>query len=518
MNKESGLRKSDKFISTPTLFFALMLSVFLLYQAGTRIGLFLDDFHFWVTVSQNPKAGSLFFTVYPPVFYRPLEYLLMLGNYKAAGFDPIWYHIAAVIGHLATVAVVFIFTRRLGFGSRSAVFAAAVFAFAQINAMAVLGNDTAGQVFSVLLGLLALCCLLPKGELKPRHMFAAALLLFFSLLWKESGATFILCAVFLSWHKRAGLAPGNRSASLRFWAPLMVIIVVYFVLRIAADVPSPGFGQSLRYELWIGKNIPVNIGMLLFAVLTPIAPSILVQNLDNRMLLVITGAIVALYCALILAGLYMAGKKDRYGRGPIAVCVVLFALSFFPDCLANQVSELYGYKTAAFMAVLTGVGLGSIFSRILEKTRQGATILAVFLVAFLTLNALSVHHKRQVMEKNADRAWNYLDQIQTRVPNIPEATFIYGVNLDPPLKRPYSVYAIDGLNVLAEGKIFETIYGRHFTGFSLVDEKSLESLLKQRSKPALVLRLMGQQIKPKLYVSNGEKSFLARDPFSPMID
>jgi hypothetical protein len=171
------------------------------------VGFLSDDF---ILVKQARDFTSstlvpLFTTAGGDGFFRPLGYLSFDLNVLAAGSDPRWWHLSALLLHTINAALVALLATRLGLSQLAALLAGALFALHGTHLEAAVW--IAGR-FDLLAAMFTLAALLLFGRNTP-----AALAFTLAALWSKEAA-FVLPALItlLAWHEKKPLR-----ASVPFW-------------------------------------------------------------------------------------------------------------------------------------------------------------------------------------------------------------------------------------------------------------------------------------------------------------
>jgi tetratricopeptide (TPR) repeat protein len=124
------------------------------------------------------------------IFYRPLMMSFFSIIYFLSGPDPIFFHLFQAFLHIVNSILVFIFMKRF-FRNISSFFAAVVFLAHPINNEAVVYIANLQEVLFFLFGMSALLIIKKEKIISRKKTFLVSLLLFLSLLAKESGVLFL---------------------------------------------------------------------------------------------------------------------------------------------------------------------------------------------------------------------------------------------------------------------------------------------------------------------------------------
>jgi len=499
----------------------LILVGFLIYLPGLQIQRYGDDIQL---ILDSPPSNPLyfFFNQHPSNWYRPLEFNFEAITQKLFGLTTIPIHIASIFSHIFLVYLVYSLTLCLGFKKNQAVLAAMFMGLSQVTAHPVFSNDTLSQVWSTLLGFLSIwfLCHRPTKTLtvpEPHKLskfynlltnsryissYLLSLLAFaLSLFSKEVGLAFLpIIFIFLFFYatrqhtnlsdvastKASEQTEGNYVSfhamlSAKYFKetfikiiPYVVIAVLYFIVRsLIANMP-PSFGSG-RYQFHLGLNIIKNIFSLIFASLVPVSSVTVFVAIANSEFLkigVIAGATILL-TALVAWGIFRTEK-----RFPTYLLACSSLLAFFPMAALNHVSELHVYSALPFIAIIVGVGLG----KLLEIKRR---ILILTLIALLfTSHVYALETKLTLMKKNGERATSLVSQLRSYALGVPPGAKLFFLNpqlkktdalktptstLNPYVPVEYSVFLINGFNILESADTIEQILGRHDIEIKIIE-------------------------------------------------
>ncbi|MBZ0274454.1 hypothetical protein K8I61_20650 [bacterium] len=464
-----------------------LVGITAVFAPALNLRLYADDFHSWNTVAQtaHESVAELFLETYNPEFYRPFEFLLIRLNYQLIGRNPAFYHAAAILGHLLGSLAVLMLCLRLGFGRVAGTASAVFFGLHQTNAMAVLSADAASQVWSTTFGLLALCVLLPRDAAGYRHAAAAFFFLLLALFWKDSGVTFAMLALTLV---ALHLWRIDRRAAIACGLAVAAALALYLFMRHQAGVVPMVYGYRSRYELWLGANVPKNIGLMLLSLLSPVGSTIIVLRKASLPFAIATAVVIAVVASWLAVGVVRFARRDPRHRTSLAILFALMALSFFPDALATRVSELYTYKSAAFFAIFLGLGVLDIHDWGLARGRRAFTVLTAAMVALvLACHVLSIKHKEFLMRSNGEMAWHILRQIKQDVPELADGADAVLANARPGPAPLYSIFYMEGVNVLGGKHALEMIYETRINHYNIVEPETLNARCRAAKNDCLAI-------------------------------
>lgn len=436
-----------------------LLALLAIYGGHLDAPYYADDFQLYVPIT--PLDGLDHFIEPSPHnnFYRPLQNIVLGAVQHAEGMDPALVHGTQLVLHGILAAMTFVAGRRLGLGSAGAGVAALFVAVAQANVAAVLGGDTLSQVAGTVFGYAGLWGTheaLGAATTERRRMGGlglAALALLAALLFKETGAAFLLLAgARLAGPELAGLRsrtgwarPAGRLA--RRLAPFVVVGLVYAALRAQAVGLFGGVGGG-RYGLRLGANLARNAALLAGALGTVAPTSALFGWLQAGAwgAVAAAGAAAAAAWAPVAVGIV----RSRQRRWAAAVGAVA-AGSLIPTYALGHVSELYVYAAVPALALLVGHGAASAWAAA-GAAASGRRLLragvALATAGLLLGNAAAAGYKASEMEQTGRRAQALLATAVERAREAPPDATLHLVA--PGAEGPaYSLFRMPGWRPLA---------------------------------------------------------------------
>ena len=155
------------------------------------------------------------------VYYRPLMTATFSIIYSFFGSNPFFYHFFQLSLYIAAAFVLFLVFKHF-FKQPTALFLSLIFLVHPLNSQIVYSIPTMQDALFFFLGILAIWMLI-----KNKSLWKVVLLLFLSMLSKESGILFTLIASLY-------LYLFDRKRIFAFFKTIAVPIVLYFVLKISA--------------------------------------------------------------------------------------------------------------------------------------------------------------------------------------------------------------------------------------------------------------------------------------------
>jgi len=207
-----------------------------------RGGFFSEASNAWTLLSSEDSTDAA--GVKNP-YYRPLNSLLYMLDYRLWGHDPFWYHLENLLLHALTVVLLF-FVVEAAFADRILAFVTAIlFAVYPVNSESVSFVSARNNLLCVGLlfaSLLALTRCRARGQLRP---FGALLLFFLALMSKESAVVMPFFLASLATFAKEPKLRANGAMLLSFFA----VLLVYFGLRfLVLDTFTSEAGPELSAE------------------------------------------------------------------------------------------------------------------------------------------------------------------------------------------------------------------------------------------------------------------------------
>src|SRR5579863_1129274 len=222
--------KLDSSDALPMMLIALMIC--LAYWRSARIS-FLSDDYVLVSMAQNFSGNyrATFTQGGGDGFFRPLGYISLWWTWPWAGLNPIRWHWAGLLLHMANALLVYALAGAIGLSRSSSWFASALFAWHGANPEAVVwiaGRfDLLATPFA-LVALVAFIKLWEEGQLGWGIVAWASLAA--GLLSKESAYAVPLAMLIYVWSR-----PGSWSRRIRYVVPFFVLAAALFAYRWALE-------------------------------------------------------------------------------------------------------------------------------------------------------------------------------------------------------------------------------------------------------------------------------------------
>jgi hypothetical protein len=283
-------------------------------------------------------------------FWRPLDHIV----YWLVGFAHGWHvqacHLAALLGHAASLALLCILLQEIGIGRLATLVAAFFVAVHPATTAAVWSVDSNNQTWSTAFGLFA--CLLALRKRNPSWVVAAMI----AALWKESGVGWFAAVPTLRLMVsayREGVPLSQLRARVwaeRSWfAAGLAGAAVYFSARFAL-VGQVSLGASGgRYALSHNPLVWVKNAALLLGVVVVPANTVSILGRAHRVAAGLAPALLALPF-LVLAARELARNTIRRALWPWLTCMVLLSV-MAPHIFISHVSEMHAHPLAFATAV-----------------------------------------------------------------------------------------------------------------------------------------------------------------------
>lgn len=253
----------------------LAAATLLVYSVTLFNKFVLDD---EVIIVNNPQTLSLSnipqVVLAPDIikpYYRPLNRVTYLLDYRIAGMNPAWYHGVNILIHLGNVILLYLVCLRLLPDKAAALVAALIFAVHPANSEAVNFISARNTLLALLFSLASFLAFLEARGRGNRLPLLSALFFFCGLLSKETA--FMLVGV-IALCTFVPLQGGERRMRLPegifFLLPYLLSTVLYFSMRyyslqeiVGVSLPSDGVFSRLTRNYHV---IPQYLGLLLFPV------------------------------------------------------------------------------------------------------------------------------------------------------------------------------------------------------------------------------------------------------------
>ena len=325
-------------------------------------------------------AGQLILQGIPP--YAQAYNMKLPGIYAAYAFIIAIFgqthtaiHLGLLIINAATIAMVFLLTRRL-FDSFAAIAAAAAFAMLSMGQM-VLGVSANAEHFVILPAIAGIFLLLIAIDSRRyRHLFAAGLLLGLCFLMKQHGAMFMAFAA-IYWFvteiraKPLALKP-LLLKGLTLGAGLILPFAITCLILWQAGVFEKFWFWTFEYASEYASAVPLSRGL---------------RNLGHTLPAILSSA--PLPWILSGIGLGALAFSEKYRRR-IGFGLGLLVFSLLAICPGFYFREHYFILLLPVVALLAGLGTSFIFS-LLTRHRSAKTKIAVATViaASVTLHTIA---------------------------------------------------------------------------------------------------------------------------------
>jgi len=410
------------------------------------IGYFSDDY---LLLHDHPNPGFFqHFTAhhpYSPIYYRPLMLVFThaVQYLWGSGVWPI--HLVHLLLHLGLALLVYRAARRLDLGERAAVIAGLLTLGSQIVVHPVLSADTFPQLTSTLAGWAGVFLLYRAlwGEAKRGRrvsLYAGSVLcLLVALFCRENALGFVLTAAVViaaSIVKRAREKGKPDYRRLLLWVPFLAATAFYIILRQGCTQPPP-----LYKNFGLGWHLILNPLQLAGGALSPLSTDIFMGAFQGGdwLLVIVGGLMLAAVASGTAYGLWHSKR-----RGLILVLALLTLTSLVPQALRFWVSELYAYNSLPVLALLTALGLDTLWNRTTAARRP---ILGGALAVLFAVNVYGIVQKAELMRQNAGNAASVLGQLEPYNRSQAAGSTLYLVN--PPTPGPgYSIFRVYGFELI----------------------------------------------------------------------
>lgn len=266
-------------------------------------------------------------------FWRPFDVLWGALMVKCPGFFPGANRLVVVLAHTLNVFIVGKILERMPGDGVSRWIGTLFFALSPSVAALVVNSDTINQAWSFTFGAAALLVALSDDSSKGRKGIVVTVLLFLSLLFKESGVSWLAVIPLVSW-----LKTGDVRKSARLTIAGGVLLAVYFCVRFCL-LGACALGDGQYYALGFNpESILINLALSIVASLSAI--DILAFVYDNWLLLLASGALSVSFFAFWFA----SADRRRSAESCIIAALVAIAMAI-PHCcfVSHHPAEMHFY-------------------------------------------------------------------------------------------------------------------------------------------------------------------------------
>jgi tetratricopeptide (TPR) repeat protein len=322
-------------------------------------------------------------------YYRPLNRLSYLLDYRLFGMRPAGFHAVNVLIHLLNVLLLYLLGLRIFRTAVPAMLAAALFAVHPINAEAVnflSARNTLLSLFFFLSSVLVFYQGLTRASWG--RLVFSGFLWFLGLLSKEPAAIAIIVMAAMAF-----MLPGRRDnmpkLKIAMLLPHLVFAVTYAILRVLAvggAVGSTGIIPGLLGRL-AGNVIviPQYLGLMLFPSGLNIMHAISVPSLGDMPWL------IPVWGVILVAGWLLL----RTGSVPVFIGLFWFAINYLP---ISNIVPIPSAPLAERYMYLPAVGLWIIAAdrgyALYGKLHNGRALAAAAAVVVVLLGGVTVHRNQ----------------------------------------------------------------------------------------------------------------------------
>lgn len=385
------------------------------------------------------------------IFWRPLDHIV----YWLAGFAHGWHveacHLAAVLGHAASLAALCVLLREIGISRVVTLIAAAFVAVHPANAAAVWSVDSNHQTWSTAFGLSA-CILAMRGR---RWVWLVPAMI--AALWKESGLAWFAAAPALRLTVGAyyNIEPSGLVARVwteRRWLVLgLVGALAYLSARmllagqVMLGATEGRYAFSPNPLVWLR-----NAAMLLGVALIPV-DTVAIFGIGHRLARGVAPAFLALpFGVMALFGL---GRRRRVRPVCLLFGGLMLVAVMAPHLLIGHVSEMYAHPITFTLTVVASLLLGTSWPKCSTRLTQFA--IALVLVAFVLVDL----GKYREMLATARRAEIFAEQNRALLSPAQDRGVCFVPDDNQEWAGGYSVFQMDTASASGWGKAMVLQWG-----------------------------------------------------------
>ncbi|MGH9523287.1 MAG: glycosyltransferase family 39 protein, partial [Terriglobales bacterium] len=374
---------------------------FLAYVRAFGFGFVFDDhdqIRFNGAIQSWQHFGSLFthhvWAFNDPNFggnyWRPLFLVWLLKNHTLFGLQPMGWHIASALLHVAVTFLVYRVALRLTRDPWTAAFAALLFAVNPIHIEAVAWVSGATDPLMALFFLASLLCWFRyRDEKQPLWMAASLLFFAASMLSKETGIMMVAVVAAAVWFfAPAGVSAREKLRSTAVSvAPFAAVALLYFVCRLLV---LRGMAHPLGGESWSATVLtwPAMLAFYARQLVVPIGLSGFYDVSVLESVGLLNFFVPLLVVAAIIAGLIVWTRRSRdplvgfCAVWMLATILPVFYIRVFPPW--DIVHDRYLYLPSVGFVLLLAVALRQI-GNTNDSIVPRAQLVAVALIALVYL-------------------------------------------------------------------------------------------------------------------------------------
>lgn len=456
--------------------------------SGLRYG---DDFKF---VFDNPfeKIFYFFFAENPNLaFYRPIESMFLAGIQWIFGTTTIPIHSLILYMHVTLCFLIYQTCVSMNMSRIQSWVAAIYMLLAQVNAFAVLSNDTLSQVGGTLCGFLSLRYLLLSRQSTLVSSFnrthLVSLFWYICALWfKESSISFLLMLTLLTLLTGSKDIRQTFKRSMVYIAPYLCVSIIYLLIRTVVINIEP----DERYSFQFGLQILKNVMQLIFASGVPLSTvDVFVALQTGNVVITVTAVIL---CSAIWFTIFYYVRQENNKRLTIDI-PLLILLALFPAVILSHVSELYAYNAMPFISMVFGAGAGRLVKQVpLGSIRKYIIVSGVCFIFLFHITA--IQGKGKMMVRNGESADLLLRTIIPYVSSVEKNSTL--ILVDSANQRlEYSTFIMSEFSTLRFGtNIVRQMSGRHDVQIWILNSDQFKStLLPQNAKIITYADLIKEQ-------------------------
>lgn len=334
----------SKYLRHPSLLLSVLAATTLVLYSGALFFDFVWDdrpqivnspiLRSWRNLPRAFTSDLWFHVARHQVYYRPLFVAWSMLNYALFGLHPWGWHLGAILAHVAAVAALFWFARKLGLDHWTAALAALIFAIHPIHIEPVVWISAASDTMVTVFVLVAFVAFLNArdGSQPARTLWwlASLGLLVCALLVKEMAVTFSAFVAIYAWlHPERGRSSTWQKAAgaVREAAPYVLVTVAYAVLREHALMHATGQFDPRHGILDVIRTLPLVVTFYLKKLFLPVGLTGLyfTPYVTGDVFMQVVVPLLAL--AAIVAMLWYWNRREQGSGVAFAACWLLVGLA-----------------------------------------------------------------------------------------------------------------------------------------------------------------------------------------------
>ena len=385
------------------IFFLLLIFYYLFAKYNSSAFFFVND-DFTMLELNNPNYFEVF--LFTDSWWRPFKNLFY--NFYNINYYLNVEHVIVVkiFLHILITFIIYLYFVSYSKNKPLSLVLSLFFLFHQTSVIAIYGIDTFGQLVCTLFGILSFIFIKFYCTYKRKiYLYYSLILVFFSLLSKENGISFIFInSLTIIFFNTEGKLFNLKEQFSKNFLPIFLffsVVIIYLLLRYYLNASwqfSPGDERYSINVIYFLKNF----FQFNFSVLNPIDNTfifLLLKNLGYKNIFVILiFFLFFLFYLFLLVDLRFTQNIIKY--------LFIFIFSGFPVFAISHISELYTYHSVFFLCLFL---LNLLMSqKKIKLIKLSTLIILIFISCFSQYTKTYNMNKNSILSKNL---FDYFNQI-----------------------------------------------------------------------------------------------------------